>query len=145
MPESTKRNIEERKMLSEMLRVLYPHQTFGKEIYQKVADAVIAASEASPAQKLILQTGIRELEIASFDKMDPKEATNYIKSIEGNAFFAAVTGSGLVALYSDHDVWNLLGYEGASHHLGGYVNRGFNDLDWLPEPRITEFEETQKS
>ena len=21
---------------------------------------------------------------------------------------------------------------------GGYVNRGFNDLNWLPEPRITE-------
>ena len=145
MPESTNRNIEERRMLSEMLRVLYPHQTFGTELYQKAADAVIAASEASPAQKLILKTGIRELELAGFDKMNAKAATKYVKSIEGNAFFAAVTGSGLVALYNDHDVWKLLGYEGASHHLGGYVNRGFNDLDWLPEPRITEFEETQKS
>ena len=145
MPESTKTNTEEQKMLIEMLRVLYPHQTFGTEIYRKAADAVIAASEASPAQKLTLQTGIRELEIAGFDKMDPKGATKYLKSIEGNAFFATVTGPGLVALYSDHDVWKLLGYEGASHHLGGYVNRGFDDLDWLPEPRITEYEETQKS
>tara|TARA_Y100000589_G_scaffold331470_1_gene385167 strand:+ start:2334 stop:2765 length:432 start_codon:yes stop_codon:yes gene_type:complete len=143
MPEPTNTNIEERKMLSEMLRVLYPHQSFGTEIYQKAADAVIAASEASPAQKLTLQSGIRELDIAGFDKMDPKSATNYVKSIEGNAFFAAVTGPGLVALYSDHDVWKILGYEGASHHLGGYVNRGFDDLDWLPEPRITEYEEAQ--
>jgi len=143
MPEPTNTNIEERKMLSEMLRVLYPHQSFGTEIYQKAADAVIAASEASPAQKLTLQSGIKELDIAGFDKMDPKSATNYVKSIEGNAFFAAVTGPGLVALYSDHDVWKILGYEGASHHLGGYVNRGFDDLDWLPEPRITEYEEAQ--
>ena len=143
MPEPTNTNIEERKMLSEMLRVLYPHQSFGTEIYQKAADAVIAASEASPAQKLTLQSCIRELDIAGFDKMDPKSATNYVKSIEGNAFFAAVTGPGLVALYSDHDVWKILGYEGASHHLGGYVNRGFDDLDWLPEPRITEYEEAQ--
>ena len=143
MPEPTNTNIEERKMLSEMLRVLYPHQSFGTEIYQKAADAVIAASEASPAQKLTLQSGVKELEIAGFDKMDPKSATNYVKSIEGNAFFAAVTGPGLVALYSDHDVWKILGYEGASHHLGGYVNRGFDDLDWLPEPRITEYEEAQ--
>ena len=89
MPEPTNTNIEERKMLSEMLRVLYPHQSFGTEIYQKAADAVIAASEASPAQKLTLQSGIRELDIAGFDKMDPKSATNYLKSIEGNAFFAA--------------------------------------------------------
>ena len=143
MPEPTNTNIEERKMLSEMLRVLYPHQSFGTEIYQKAADAVIAASEASPAQKLTLQSGVKELDIAGFDKMDPKSATNYVKSIEGNAFFAAVTGPGLVALYSDHDVWKILGYEGASHHLGGYVNRGFDDLDWLPEPRITEYEEAQ--
>ena len=32
----------------------------------------------------------------------------------------------------------MLGYEGTSFDKGGYVNRGFNDLDWLPEPRIEE-------
>jgi len=37
-------------------------------------------------------------------------------------------------LYDDVEVWQAFGYEGASAHLGGYVNRGFNDLDWLPDP-----------
>ena len=35
-------------------------------------------------------------------------------------------------------MWDLLGYEGYSSDKGGYINRGFNDLDWLPEPRIQE-------
>jgi hypothetical protein len=34
----------------------------------------------------------------------------------------------------------LLGYEGPSFDKGGYLNRGFNDLDWLPDPRITELD-----
>ena len=37
--------------------------------------------------------------------------------------------------------FGVLGYEGASFDKGGYINRGFNDLDWLPEPRIEEHPE----
>ena len=44
----------------------------------------------------------------------------------------------MVTLYNDKEVWDILGYEGASYDKGGYINRGFNDLDWLPEPRIEE-------
>ena len=33
-----------------------------------------------------------------------------------------------------------LGYEGSSFEQGGYLHRGFNDLDWLPEPRVTLYE-----
>ena len=54
------------------------------------------------------------------------------------AFFEHVRGTTTVTLYNDKEVWELLGYEGYSSDQGGYVNRGFNDLDWLPEPRIEE-------
>ena len=40
----------------------------------------------------------------------------------------------VVALYDDHEVWDLLGYEGSSFEKGGYLHRGFDDLDWLPRP-----------
>jgi hypothetical protein len=46
----------------------------------------------------------------------------------------------VVALYNDHEVWELLGYEGPSFDQGGYLNRGFDDLDWLPDPRIEEYD-----
>lgn len=35
-------------------------------------------------------------------------------------------------LYDDLAVWQAFGYEGAAYHLGGYVQRGFDDLQ-LPE------------
>ena len=33
-------------------------------------------------------------------------------------------------------MWQLIGYEGPSFDQGGYVTRGFDDLDWLPDPQI---------
>ena len=38
----------------------------------------------------------------------------------------------------DPEVWSLLGYEGPSFEHGGYLRRGFDDLDWLPDPRVEE-------
>ena len=40
----------------------------------------------------------------------------------------------MVEIYSDPQTWKLLGYEGPSFAQGGYIDRGFNDLDWLPDP-----------
>jgi len=30
-------------------------------------------------------------------------------------------------------VWKHIDYPGSSKEYGGYINRGFNDIDWLPE------------
>ena len=38
-----------------------------------------------------------------------------------------------VSLYNNKEVWPKFGYEGASADKGGYINRGFNDIDWLPQ------------
>ena len=43
----------------------------------------------------------------------------------------------VVELYDNPLVWKAFGYEGPSTHLGGYKDRGFDDLDWLPEPAVT--------
>jgi hypothetical protein len=43
----------------------------------------------------------------------------------------------ITSLYDDREVWSLLGYEGPSFAQGGYLKRGFDDLDWLPDPPLT--------
>jgi hypothetical protein len=39
-----------------------------------------------------------------------------------------------LALYNNPLVWQAFGYEGASFDHGGYLERGFDDLGWLPDP-----------
>ncbi len=37
------------------------------------------------------------------------------------------------SLYNQKELWPRFGYEGSSAEHGGYINRGFADIDWLPK------------
>ena len=37
-------------------------------------------------------------------------------------------------LYNNPQVWQAFGYEGEAFEYGGYIERGFDDLGWLPDP-----------
>lgn len=129
---------EEHKLLVQMIRVVYPHDRFGDGPYERTADAVVAAANKTPGKALMLAAGLKGLKAHKFSYLDSAAATTHIAGLEGSDFFSLVHGTATVALYNDHEVWDLLGYEGPSFDQGGYINRGFNDLNWLPEPRITE-------
>lgn len=133
----------DRRLIVRMIRALYPHDRFGNGPYERTADAVFGAANQTPAQKLAFAAGLQDLRSASFEDLDDSAAAEYLKGIEGSAFFATVRGNAVAALYNDQEVWDVLGYEGPSFDQGGYVDRGFNDLDWLPEPRVSEYGETQ--
>ena len=55
-----------------------------------------------------------------------------LKSIETTPQFFFVQRMAIRYFYDDVEIWAAFGYQGASVHLGGYVKRGFDDLDWLP-------------
>lgn len=121
-----------------MVKVAFPHAQFPDSCYERNCDAVLAAASADPGKVVMFHQGMSDLKSAGFDGMDDAAALAHLKSIEGSEFFQLMRGTTIVTLYNDHEVWDILGYEGASFDQGGYINRGFNDLDWLPEPRITE-------
>ena len=77
-----------------------------------------------------------QLSDKSFCSLDDDEALRVLRRVEGTEFFGFVRRTAALSLYDDEEVWEILGYQGPSFDQGGYVNRGFNDLDWLPEPRI---------
>ena len=75
-----------------------------------------------------------------FAGLSDADATKIVEQVADGAFFKLVHSTTVVALYDDHQVWELLGYEGPSFDKGGYVGRGFDDLDWLPDPRVEEYD-----
>ena len=128
----------DRKLIFKMIRTIYPHNSFPDGPYERTTDDVINKGNADAGKMIMMRDGLRDLADASFQGLSFKNATSYLKSIEGTAFFNHVRSTSVVTLYNDKEVWDILGYEGASYDKGGYINRGFNDLDWLPEPRIEE-------
>jgi hypothetical protein len=127
------------RILLRLLRVAYPHPSFPDAPYERTAKTVEEAGRTDP----VLVTGLDDLDARAggdFVGLDDDRATALLKEVSETPFFSLVHSTTVVALYDDHEVWDLLGYEGASFDKGGYLHRGFDDLDWLPDPRITEYD-----
>ena len=73
-----------------------------------------------------------------FAELAADEQLAVLEGISHTPFFQLVRSTTVTFMYSDREVWQVLGYEGESSDKGGYLHRGFDDLDWLPEPRIEE-------
>ncbi len=58
-------------------------------------------------------------------------ASTLLQQIEATPFFQTVRGGLVVGLYNQKEVWPIFGYEGESSAKGGYIDRGFNDIEWL--------------
>ena len=133
--------------LVRLLRAAYPHPAFPDGPYERTADTIIEQVDESLWHRLALTQGLESLDASAqssrgrdFADLDDDEALALLRGIADAEFFAFVRGVTVVTLYNDHEVWDLLGYEGASYDKGGYVDRGFDDLDWLPDPRIEEYD-----
>ena len=127
------------KLLLRMLRVAYPHPSFPDDPYERTLKAVQEASLTDT----VLPEGLDDLDARAdgdFLALDNDAATAVLEQVDAADFFTRVRATAVVALYDDHQTWELLGYEGPSFDRGGYLHRGFDDLDWLPKPRITEYD-----
>ncbi len=132
-----------RAALVRLLRVAYPHERFPDGPYERTADEIISHVDSSLWHRLTLVRGLESLDAAaggSFADLDDAAALDLLRAMTDAEFFRFVRGVAVVTLYNDHETWDLLGYEGESYSKGGYLERGFDDLDWLPNPRIEEYD-----
>jgi hypothetical protein len=109
-------------------RAMYPHDGLPDEVYARVAEKLGEATESAA----VINFGVAGL--TGFTEQSPLEQTQALREIEGSEFFELVRSTAVVEIYSDPRTWAAFGYEGPSFDKGGYLNRGFNDLDWLPDP-----------
>src|SRR3954452_12219673 len=111
-------------------RVMFPHDMLPDIAYAKVVKALEAEAETVARGVGALDEGTPFLEL------DDRAALERLTAAEGSDYFELVKSTAVVELYDNPLVWKAFGYEGPSVHLGGYLNRGFDDLDWLPDPPI---------
>lgn len=142
-PQDLLAGADARANLIKLLRVAYPHPQIPDGPYERTAEAILAQLDASIWHRTLLTQGLRTLDAAaggSFGELDETAATDLLTRIANAEFFAFIRGAAVPILYGDHELWEVLGYEGESFSKGGYLNRGFDDLDWLPDPRVEEYD-----
>ena len=125
--------------LIQVARDIYPHDRLGDKYYAAAVATYDAQAGKDPGVKDMVEGGIATLDAlamarhgvgyASVGWEDDRVAL--LEQIEGGAFFQTVRGGLVVSIYNNPEVWPLFGYEGPSAEQGGYISRGFNDIDWL--------------
>lgn len=120
--------------LIQMARDIYPHDQVGDEYY-----AVAVKGYDSADHKDMVAAGVAELDQAAqamsgqaYKDMHWEEnRVAVLKKMEDSAFFQTVRGGLVTGLYNQKAVWPIFGYEGESFSQGGYLNHGFDDINWL--------------
>ncbi|MFL6633186.1 MAG: gluconate 2-dehydrogenase subunit 3 family protein [Massilia sp.] len=125
--------------LLRMARDVFPHDKLADRYYIEAIRPFERAAAKDAKQAALFRDGARDLDKAAMKrfgkpyaavKREP-ERVSLLKAIEPSPFFQKVRGEMVTSLYDNKAVWPLLGYEGSSWEQGGYINRGFNDIDWL--------------
>ena len=129
------------KTLVKVARDIYPHDFLGDSYYITAIKPWDGKAAKDPAVKSLISDGITRLDQNARDRHKvayaevPWEADRVVllTEIEQSDFFQKVRGDLVVSLYNQKEVWPRFGYEGSSAEHGGYINRGFADIDWLPK------------
>jgi len=120
--------------LIQMARDVYPHDHVADSYY-----AVAVKGYDAPESAELVEAGVAALDAAAQGRgfasylETPWEAdrVDVLRSLEGTPFFQTLRGGLVTGLYNQKEVWPLFGYEGESYSQGGYLDRGFDDIDWL--------------
>jgi len=134
---------EARSVLIRVIRVAFPHPSFPDAPYERTADTILREAENSTWFRVALTQGLLtlgHLAGGDFRDLNDEDGTKVLRRIETTEFFGFIRRTTVLNLYDNEDVWEILGYEGPSFDKGGYIDRGFNDLDWLPEARIESYD-----
>jgi hypothetical protein len=127
--------------LARAARDIFPHDHLADRFYITAVSGYDAIAAGDAAKKAMLEGGVARLDEDAADKF---KAANYLalgweadrvsllRGITDTPFFAKLRGDLVVTLYNQKELWPKFGYEGSSAEHGGYLHRGFNDIDWLP-------------
>jgi hypothetical protein len=129
------------KTLMRAARDIFPHDALADIYYIKAVKPWDAKAAKDAQVKAMLEGGVRRLDQDAQDRHKanyagvPWEADRValLQGIEQTEFFKTLRSDLIASLYNQEEVWPKFGYEGSSAEKGGYINRGFGDIDWLPK------------
>lgn len=129
--------------LTLIARDIFPHDRFEDELYANAVGVYADQVKTDNSLKQLLLDGVARADESASTKFGKPYAevaaeSDRVQVLTAMAdakdpFFQKLRGDLVVSLYNQPAVWAKLGYQGPSAPHGGYINRGFNDQDWMGE------------
>ena len=113
---------------------VFPHASLEDVVYLGIVKDIEHDISRDEAKRNMLARGIntfnREADGDWFG-LDTKQKIKVLKTLQKQDYFSYLHVRTIESLYRHPKVWKLTGYEGSSIEHGGYLHRGFDDIDWL--------------
>lgn len=110
---------------------LFPYQSLSPELYVKVANSILALNDPRVTEGLKQLHDLSDQQ--SWLKISDDQRINILTTLQQSEFFGLMRANTIAVIYSEPAFFELVGYGGSAIEFGGYINRGFDDIDWLPE------------
>jgi hypothetical protein len=127
---------ETMKTLILVARDIYPHDKVADRFYAIAMKSYDEKAAADPALKAQVEAFVAALDAAAgpggyVGRGWEADRVALLKGQSANPMFETIRSGLVVSLYNQQEIWPIFGYEGESFSKGGYIERGFNDIDWL--------------
>ena len=125
--------------LISVCRTMFPHDTVPDGFYEHVVRKLDEQATRDENFSRFLSDGVESLsrEAGSGWAALPAEARlQALERAEQTPFFQTLRSDFVLYFYNNPAIWPLFGYEGPSNDQGGYLHRGFNDIDWISREEV---------
>lgn len=118
--------------LLSVARTIAPHDTLEDAAYAIVVKAIDAAAAGDEHVRATVKAGLGQIG-ENFAARAEAARVEALRAIETSEFFGLVRAKTLGTLYASPLAYAHFGYEGEAFSKGGYLTRGFDELNWLPD------------
>lgn len=125
--------------LLRMARDIYPHDDLADKYYSQVLLSIGEEAAKDKTLATLLTEGVNDLDKrakARFSKdylkiQKEDDRVEILRDMETSAFFQKVKGALMMGIYNNKELWPWFGYGGSAWEHGGYINRGYDENDWI--------------
>lgn len=121
-------------ILASLAYDLFPYEALPPELYIKVANSILELNDP------LVEEGLNQIYTLgnnqSWLEIPDEQRMNILTEIQQSDFFGLIRANTIAVIYSEPEFFDLVGYGGSAIEFGGYINRGFDDIDWLPEQEL---------
>lgn len=130
---------ENNRTLLRMARDIFPHDDLEDKYYQDVMMPLAKRAESDPDLLELLLVGVAALDQEARAQSGTRyltiareaERVTVLKAMEPTPFFQKIKGDLMMGIYNNPEIWKVFGYGGSSWQYGGYISRGYDEIDWL--------------
>jgi hypothetical protein len=116
-------------------RTMYPHDALPDDVYARVGGKLAEAAREDSGAAQTIEEGVSALNGSRpFAEPRGRRAARGASGHRGLWTSSSSCARPRSSRSTRPAHVAAVGYEGPSFDKGGYIDRGFNDLDWLPDP-----------